>query len=291
MPDLAEPAERGETAEPRIPRALTIAGSDSGGGAGIQADLKTFQALGVWGMSAITAVTVQNTKGVSGFEELSPETVADQIRAVVTDIGVDAAKTGMLASAPIIEAVAEAVRETSVPNLVVDPVFVSKHGHPLLREDAVDALRTRIVSMATLVTPNLPEAAGLAGFEVRTLQDMERAGRAILELGAQAVLVKGGHLESDQATDLLVTPDGVQPVSAERIDTPNTHGTGCVLSSSIAAYLARGEDLPEAVRKGKTFVTEAIRASLQIGQGIGPVNPSWGLETSEGAELPGPGGS
>jgi hydroxymethylpyrimidine/phosphomethylpyrimidine kinase len=259
---------------------LTIAGSDSGGGAGIQADLKTFQALGVWGMSALTAVTVQNTKGVSGFEELSPETVGGQIRAVATDIGVDAAKTGMLASAPIIEAVAEAVRETGVPNLVVDPVFMSKHGHPLLREDAVDALRTRILPLATLVTPNLPEAAGLAGFEVRTLQDMERAGRAVLELGARAVLVKGGHLESEEATDLLVTPDGVQPLSAERIDTPNTHGTGCVLSAAIAAYLARGEDLPEAVRKGKSFVTEAIRAGLEIGQGIGPVNPSWGLKTS-----------
>jgi hydroxymethylpyrimidine/phosphomethylpyrimidine kinase len=263
-----------------IPRALTIAGSDSGGGAGIQADLKTFQALGVWGMSALTAVTVQNTKGVSGFEELSPETVGGQIRAVVTDIGVDAAKTGMLASAPIIEAVAEAVSETRVPNLVVDPVFMSKHGHPLLREDAVDELRTRIVPQATLVTPNLAEAAGLAGFEVRTVQDMERAGRTILELGARAVLVKGGHLEGDQATDLLVTPDGIQPVSADRIDTPNTHGTGCVLSAAIAAYLARGDDLFEAVRKGKAFVTEAIRAGLEIGQGIGPVNPAWDLETS-----------
>jgi hydroxymethylpyrimidine/phosphomethylpyrimidine kinase len=217
---------------------------------------------------------------VSGFEELSPETVGGQIRAVVTDIGVDAAKTGMLASAPIIEAVAEAVSETRVPNLVVDPVFMSKHGHPLLRGDAVDELRTRIVSLATLVTPNLAEAAGLAGFEVRTVQDMERAGRTILELGARAVLVKGGHLEGDQATDLLVTPDGIQPVSADRIDTPNTHGTGCVLSAAIAAYLARGDDLFEAVRKGKAFVTEAIRASLEIGQGIGPVNPAWDLETS-----------
>ncbi|MGH2682571.1 MAG: bifunctional hydroxymethylpyrimidine kinase/phosphomethylpyrimidine kinase [Actinomycetota bacterium] len=272
--------EAPNTDRPPIPRALTIAGSDSGGGAGIQADLKVFQALGVWGMSALTAVTVQNTKGVSGFEELSPETVGGQIRAVVTDIGVDAAKTGMLASASIIEAVAEAVRETGVTNLVVDPVFVSKHGHPLLREDALDALRTRIIPLATLVTPNLPEAAGLAGFEVRTLQDMERAGRAILELGARAVLVKGGHLEGDDATDLLVTTEGVLPVSAERIDTPHTHGTGCVLSAAIAAHLARGEELPGAVAKGKTFVTESIRASLEIGQGIGPVNPSWGLKTS-----------
>jgi hydroxymethylpyrimidine kinase/phosphomethylpyrimidine kinase len=261
----------------RVPRALTIAGSDSGGGAGIQADLKTFQALGVWGMSAITAVTVQNTKGVSGYEEMSAETVADQVRAVVTDIGVDAAKTGMLASARIVEAVAEAISETGVPNLVVDPVFLSKHGHPLLREDAVESLRRRILPLAAVVTPNLPEAAGLAGFEVRDQSEMERAGRAILDLGPAAVLVKGGHLEGSDATDLLVTADGVDVVTGERIDTPHTHGTGCVLSAAIAAHLARGEDLPVAVQNGKDFVTEAIRAALEIGQGIGPVNPSWDL--------------
>ena len=256
-------------------RALTIAGSDSGGGAGIQADMKTFQALGVYGMTAITAVTVQNTKGVTGFEELSPDTVGAQIRAVVTDIGVDAAKTGMLASAPIIEAVAEALRETTVPNLVVDPVFVSKHGHPLLREDAVDALRTRILPLAALVTPNLPEAAGLAGFPVQTPQEMEGAGRAILDLGPGAVLVKGGHLEGPQATDLLVTPDGIEPIPAERIATPHTHGTGCVLSAAIAAHLARGRELRDAVIQGKAFVTEAIRHALEIGEGIGPVDPAW----------------
>jgi hydroxymethylpyrimidine/phosphomethylpyrimidine kinase len=259
---------------PDVPRALSIAGSDSGGGAGIQADLKTFHALGVWGMTAVTAVTVQNTKGVSGYQELSPDTVAEQIRAVVTDIGVDAAKTGMLASAPIIEAVAEALRETRVPNLVVDPVSVSKHGHPLLAEDAVDALRTRIIPLATVVTPNLPEAALLAGIPVQTEEDMESAGRAILDLGAEAALVKGGHLEGrPDAVDLLVTPAGVEPLAVERIDTPHTHGTGCVLSSAIAAHLARGANLEDAVRSGKAFVTEAIRAHLEIGQGIGPVNP------------------
>jgi hydroxymethylpyrimidine/phosphomethylpyrimidine kinase len=264
-----------------VPRALTIAGSDSGGGAGIQADLKTFHALGVWGMSAITAVTVQNTKGVSGYEELSPETVAEQIRAVVTDIGVDAAKTGMLASAPIIEAVADALRETSVPNLVVDPVSVSKHGHPLLAEDAVDSLRTLIVPLATLVTPNLPEAALLAGFPVRTEEDMERAGRAILDLGAGAALVKGGHLEGrGDAVDLLAGPDGVELIGAERIGTPHTHGTGCVLSAAIAANLARGVELIEAVQEGKAFVTEAIRSHLEIGQGIGPVNPGGAVSAS-----------
>src|SRR5439155_15190526 len=171
------------------PRALTIAGSDSGGGAGIQADVKTFAALGVYGMSAVTAVTVQNTKGVTGYEELSPHTVAEQIRAVVLDIGVDAAKTGMLASAPIVAAVAEAVRECGIAPLVVDPVFVSKHGHPLLHDDAIAALRHDLLPQASLVTPNLPEAAGLAGFPVRTRDDMERAARAILGLGAKAVLV------------------------------------------------------------------------------------------------------
>ena len=256
---------------------MTIAGSDSGGGAGIQADLKTFQALGVYGMTAITAVTVQNTKGVSGYEELSPETVGEQIRAVVNDIGVDAAKTGMLASAPIIEAVATAIEETGIPNLVVDPVFVSKHGHPLLAEDAVGALRSRILPLATLVTPNLPEAAGLAGFEVRTLEEMARAGRSILDLGARAVLVKGGHRQAADATDLLVTEKGAEPIPGEWVATPHTHGTGCVLSAAVAAYLARGDDLLEAVVGGKAFVAGAIRHALEIGQGIGPVDPCWDL--------------
>ena len=265
---------------PEVRRALTIAGSDSGGGAGIQADLKTFQALGVFGMTAITAVTVQNTKGVTGYEALSPDTVADQIRAVATDIGVDAAKTGMLASAEIIEAAADAIEEVGLPAVVVDPVSVSKHGHPLLAEDAVGALRNRILPLATLVTPNLPEAGLLAGFPVQSREEMERAGRAILELGPRAVLVKGGHLEGADATDLLVTHDGVEPIVGERVDTPHTHGTGCVLSAAIAAYLARGSDLLEAVRGGKAFVTEAIRAAFEIGHGIGPVNPSWGLRPS-----------
>lgn len=260
---------------PDVRRALTIAGSDSGGGAGIQADVKTFQAHGVWGMTAITAVTVQNTKGVAGYQELPPDVVAEQIRAVVTDIGVDAAKTGMLASAGIIEAVAEAVRETGVPNLVVDPVFVSKHGHPLLQEDAVEALRDDLLPLATVVTPNLHEASGLAGFSVESERDMRRAADAILELGPSAVLVKGGHLEGREAVDLLVAGDGsVRRVSSPRIETPHTHGTGCVLSAAIAANLAMGRRVEEAVEAGKGFVTEAIRAHLEIGEGIGPVNPS-----------------
>jgi hydroxymethylpyrimidine/phosphomethylpyrimidine kinase len=259
------------------PRVLTIAGSDSGGGAGIQADLKTFTALGVFGMTAITAVTVQNTNGVDSYEELSPETVAEQIRAVVTDIGVDAAKTGMLASAAVVMAVADAIAETQVANLVVDPVFVSKHGHSLLAPDAVDALRERILPLATLVTPNLPEAAGLTGLTVESRDDMRKAGDAILGFGPRAVLVKGGHLEGDTADDLFVDGDGERWIEGERIDTPNTHGTGCVLSAAIAAHLARGEALIDAVQGGKVFVTEAIRHALAIGHGIGPVDPAWGI--------------
>jgi hydroxymethylpyrimidine/phosphomethylpyrimidine kinase len=259
----------------RTPRALSIAGSDSGGGAGIQADLKTFSALGVFGMTAITAVTVQNTKGVSGYEELSPRTVAEQIRAVMTDIGVDAAKTGMLASAGIVEAVVDAVAETQVPNLVVDPVFVSKHGHPLLADDAVVAL-TRLLPLAVLVTPNLPEAGALSGVRIESKDGMRRAAEAILGFGPRAVLVKGGHLTgSAGADDLFLDGERLEWVEAPRIDTPNTHGTGCVLSSAITAFLAWGEDLPEAVRKGKAFVTQAIRHALPIGGGIGPVDALW----------------
>jgi hydroxymethylpyrimidine/phosphomethylpyrimidine kinase len=263
---------------PVRPRVLTIAGSDSGGGAGIQADLKTFSVMGVYGMTAITAVTIQNTKGVAGYEELSPRTVGDQIRAVASDIGVDAAKSGMLASAAIVEAVAEAVSEGGIPNLVVDPVAVSKHGLSLLDADAVDALRRRILPLATLVTPNLPEAGGLAGSRVETADDMLRAAEAILGLGARAVLVKGGHLEgSSMSNDLFVDGERCEWVEAERIDTRHTHGTGCTLSAAIAASLARGDELLASVRAGKAFVTEAIRHSLRIGGGIGPVDQLWNL--------------
>ena len=264
---------------PPRPRALTIAGSDSGGGAGIQADLKTFSALGVFGMTAITAVTVQNTQGVSSFEALSPGTVGDQIRAVAQDIGVDAAKTGMLANAAIVEAVADAVAATGIDRLVVDPVFVSKHGHALLAEDAVDALRTRILPLATVVTPNLPEAAGLAGFVVETRDDMRAAAQAILSAGAHAVLVKGGHLEdATEAADLFVDDDREEWIVAERIDSPNTHGTGCTLSAAIAARVAAGDELLDAVRAGKAFVTEAIRHAFALGRGIGPVDQLWSIE-------------
>jgi hydroxymethylpyrimidine/phosphomethylpyrimidine kinase len=259
-------------------RALSIAGSDSGGGAGIQADLKTFSALGVYGMTAITAITVQNTKGVYGYEALSPQLVEEQIRAVTTDIGVDAAKTGMLANVGIVRAVAAAVEELEIPNLVVDPVFVSKHGHLLLAGDAVDEIRSRILPLATLVTPNLPEASGLSGRSVEAKDHMRRAADAILAFGAGAVLVKGGHLEaSTEAADLFVSSGVEEWLATDRIDTPNTHGTGCTLSSAIVAHLAMGWDLLEAVRAGKAFVTEAIRYGLEIGEGIGPVDQLWSI--------------
>jgi hydroxymethylpyrimidine/phosphomethylpyrimidine kinase len=260
-----------------VPRALTIAGSDSGGGAGIQADLKTFAVLGVWGLSAITSVTVQNTEGVTSVSDVPAEIVGAQIRSVAADIGVDAAKTGMLSSAEIIDAVAEAVEQSKISNLVVDPVFVSKHGDPLLREDAVDVLAKRVIPLATLVTPNLPEAAALAGFNVGSREQMEDAAGAILDLGARAVLVKGGHLEGGRADDLFAEGDRVEWIQGARIDTQHTHGTGCVLSAAIAASLARGSELEDAVRSGKAFVTEAIRHALAIGHGIGPVSPGWRL--------------
>ena len=265
-----------------MPRALTIAGSDSGGGAGIQADLKTFAVLGVWGMTAVTSITVQNTEGVEAVSDVPPEIVGAQIRAVAGDIGVDAAKTGMLSTTQIIEEVAEAVLETSISNLVVDPVFVSKHGDPLLRDEAVEALRKRIVPLATVVAPNLAEATGLAGFSVSTRSEMEEAARAILGLGARAVLVKGGHLRDDRADDLFAEGDRMEWLAGERIDTPDTHGTGCVLSAAIAAHLARGDPLEDAVLRGKEFVTEAIRHGLRIGQGIGPVSPGWRLLADRG---------
>lgn len=268
------------TADAEAPRAraLTIAGSDPGGGAGIQADLKTFSALGVYGMTAITAITVQNTLGVYGYQALSPKLVDEQIRAVTTDIGVDAAKTGMLANVGIVRAVAAAVEELEIANLVVDPVFVSKHGHLLLADDAVEELRSRILPLAALVTPNLSEASGLAGLPVGAKDDMRRAADAILALGARAVLVKGGHLEaSNEAADLFVSGGVQEWLATERIDASNTHGTGCTLSAAIAAHLAMGWDLLDAVRAGKAFVTEAIRHALDIGEGIGPVDQLWSM--------------
>jgi hydroxymethylpyrimidine kinase/phosphomethylpyrimidine kinase len=260
-----------------LPRALTIAGSDSGGGAGIQADLKVFFALGCHGMSALTALTAQNTVGVNGVHPVPPDFVVAQIDAVATDIGVDSAKTGMLATSVIIEAVAAAIRAHGIDDLVVDPVFVSKSRDHLLAEDAVDALKESILGLAAVITPNLYEASGLLGEEVATLDEMHDAARALHGLGPRSVLVKGGHLPGDLAIDVFF--DGVEIVelSGPRYETEDTHGTGCALSAAIAARLAHGDDLLEAVRFAKGFVAGAIEHGIRIGKGYGPVNPGWQL--------------
>jgi hydroxymethylpyrimidine/phosphomethylpyrimidine kinase len=256
-------------------RVLTIAGSDSGGGAGIQADLKTFLAHGVHGMSAITAVTVQNSVGVQGFYELAPRAVHEQIESVVTDIGVDAVKTGMLASAAVVEVVAEACERFALPNLVVDPVAASKHGDPLLHPDAVEALATRLLPLATVVTPNVGEVRLLTGVEVRDRGDLEAAARAVHELGPGWVLAKGGHLPGEQAVDLLWDGSRGTELAAPRIDTPNTHGTGCTLASAIAANLAVGLDVVAAARAAKEYLTGAIANAFPLGKGIGPTDHAW----------------
>lgn len=261
-----------------LPRALTIAGSDSGGGAGIQADLKTFFALGCHGMSAITALTAQNTVAVTGVYEVDPAFVVEQVEAVATDIGVDAAKTGMLASAPLVEAVAKAVEAFEIPHLVVDPVSVSKHGDRLLAEDAVDALKTRLLPLAEVVTPNLHEAATLAGVEsIETSDDMREAARAIQALGPRTVLVKGGHFDGEESVDLFFDGEEFEELRGPRFETKDTHGTGCALSAAIAARLAHGDSTIDALHEAKRFISGAIERSLRIGKGYGPVNPGWEL--------------
>jgi hydroxymethylpyrimidine/phosphomethylpyrimidine kinase len=257
------------------PTALTIAGSDSGGGAGAQADLKTFLACRVHGMSAITAVTVQNSLGVTGFYELPPHAVAEQIESVATDIGVGAAKTGMLASAPIMAAVAEVVRRLSIRPFVVDPVAASQHGDPLLRPEAIDALRSLILPLATLVTPNLGEVLLLTGIDVRSRAEMDDAARALHALGPQWVLVKGGHLPAGDAVDVLYDGSTFTELAAARRDTPHTHGSGDTLAASITAGLARGLAVPDAVREGKAFITGAVAGSFPLGAGLGPVGHFW----------------
>ena len=254
-------------------RVLVVAGSDSGGGAGIQADIKTITALGGYAMTAVTALTAQNSLGVAGVLKSPPAFVAEQIRVTLEDLGADAVKTGMMADAPIIEAAAAALEEHAggVP-WVVDPVMFSSARDRLLDEDAVAALKERLVSKAALVTPNMAEAAALTGLAVADPDDMEAAGRALLELGAGAALVKGGHLEGGTVTDVLVTGDGSERFDHPRIDTPHTHGTGCTLASGIAAGLARGMALRDAVVRARDYVAEAIRTAPGFGSGHGPLN-------------------
>jgi hydroxymethylpyrimidine/phosphomethylpyrimidine kinase len=259
-----------------VAKALTIAGSDSGGGAGIQADLKTFAALGVYGTSALTAVTAQNTRGVLAVAEVPEEVVALQIDAVMEDIGADSAKTGMLSSPSIIETVADRIEAWGVEKLVVDPVMVAKSGDRLLQIDAIDALKSRLLPLALVVTPNIPEAEVLAGLSIQSERDARAAAAAIAKLGPRYVVLKGGHW-SGPPLDLIFEGDLFIELPGERIVTTNTHGTGCTFSAAVAAYLARGLQPIDAIREAKTFVTGALRASYRIGDGHSPVNHFFGV--------------
>jgi hydroxymethylpyrimidine/phosphomethylpyrimidine kinase len=256
-------------------RVLTIAGSDSGGGAGIQADLKTFAAHGVFGATALTAVTAQNTLGVSAIHVVPAELVTAQIEAVASDIGCDAVKTGMLANAGIVEAVAAAIESFDLPQLVVDPVMMAKGGDRLLREDEVDAIRAVLLRLARVVTPNVPEAEVLAGLSIQSIDDMREAAHRILRLGPAAVIVKGGHLSGPAAIDLLVEGDRELVLSAPRLDVRHTHGTGCTFAAAIAARLALGASLDEAARGAKQYVTGAMRFGVDVGGGHQPLGHFW----------------
>ena len=250
---------------------LTIAGSDSGGGAGIQADLKTITLLGAYGASVVTALTAQNTLGVQGIHNAPPEFVAQQLDSVLSDIRFDAAKTGMLSTAELIEVIAAKLQEHPLPHLVVDPVMIAKGGARLLLPEAEAAVIGKMLPLATLVTPNLHEAERLADMEVETIDQMKVAAGKILDMGPKAALVKGGHLEG-AAVDVLYDGESFEEFRAERIDTPNTHGTGCTYSAAIATFLAQDYTLAEAVVRAKRFVTVGIRESASIGAGHGPLN-------------------
>ena len=252
--------------------ALTIAGSDSGGGAGIQADLKTFQRFGVFGTSAIVAVTAQNTRGVRAVARVPDATVAAQLRALAEDLPPDALKTGMLVDAPLVRLVARTIRANSWRPLVVDPVLVATSGDRLLTAEAEQVMRAELIPLAALVTPNLEEAALLTGSPVEDVPGMERAGRALLEVGAQAALVKGGHLASDILTDVLVTKDRVRHFAHPRVATSSTHGTGCTLSAAVTAGLALGRDLETSVADALDFVARAIASAPGLGGGHGPLD-------------------
>lgn len=261
-----------------VPHALTIAGSDSGAGAGIQADLKTFAALGVYGTTVITAITAQNTVAITKIVPLDPDLITAQLDAVIEDIGANAVKTGMLATAPIIKAVAGNLRRHKLENIVVDPVMVATSGEWLLKKTAIETLRSELIPLAALVTPNVPEAGALTGMNIRTAKEIRRAAGRILDLGAQSVIIKGGHRRGP-ATDLFFDGKKFRELKTRRIRTHHTHGTGCTFSAAIAAYLARGEKLESAVVQAKTYITAAIRHSFAVGAGNGPVHHfyrSWG---------------
>lgn len=257
-------------------KVLTIAGSDCSGGAGIQADIKTITAHRMYAMSAVTALTAQNTTGVYGVYETPPDGLAQQLDCIFTDIVPDAVKIGMVSSADSIAVIADKLRKYSAKNIVADPVMVSTSGYALLKPDAMDAMRTQLLPLAQLITPNIPEAEELSGRQIANKEQMEDAGRAIAEQIGGAVLVKGGHL-IDRADDLLIWDGQIIWIEGERVNNPNTHGTGCTLSSAIACALAAGCCIPDAVRQAKAYLTGALRAGLDIGAGSGPVNHCWNL--------------
>ena len=250
---------------------LTIAGSDSSGGAGVQADLKTFSAIGTYGMSVITAITAQNTQGVFLVEDLSKEIIEKQIEVVFEDIEPKAVKIGMVSNAEIINTIVKTLRRYNPEYLVVDPVMISKSGYSLLKPEAKKSLIEELIPMAYIITPNTPEAEEITGIKINNVDDMREVGEKILELGPKYVLMKGGHLEGD-AVDVLKVKDNLEIYKQERLDRKNTHGTGCTLSSAITSHLALGYDIKEAITLSKEYITEAIRHSFDMGKGVGPVN-------------------
>ena len=257
--------------------ALTIAGSDSSGGAGIQTDIKTMTANGVYAMSAITALTAQNTTGVYGILEVTPEFLANQLDCIFTDIRPDAVKTGMVSSSALIEVIAQKLTQYKAKNLVIDPVMVATSGAKLISDEAIETLKGKLLGLATLITPNIPEAQVLSGMDIRTAEDMERAAKAIYEAYGCAVLCKGGHQLND-ANDLLYSKEGARWYQGRRIANPNTHGTGCTLSSAIASNLAKGYSLDEAVERAKAYISGALAAMLDLGKGSGPMNHMFDLK-------------
>jgi hydroxymethylpyrimidine/phosphomethylpyrimidine kinase len=262
--------------------ALTIAGSDSCGGAGIQADLKTFQAIGVYGMSAVTAVTVQNTQKVHAIQEVDPGIVHDQITCLFDDIHIDAIKIGMVSSTELVDAIAGALAKVHRPPVVLDPVMISKSGYALLRENARQALVEKLFPLAEVVTPNIHEAEALAGSAITDEKGMEDAARKMIDLGASKAVIKGGHMDGSQATDMLYDGASFRRLSSPRTETANTHGTGCTFSSAIAAYLAKGMPFFDAVEHAKRYITGAIAHSLDIGKGHGPTHHFYDLYAKAG---------
>jgi hydroxymethylpyrimidine/phosphomethylpyrimidine kinase len=262
-------------------KALTIAGSDSGGGAGIQADIKTFTAFGVFGTSAITALTAQNTIGVQGILEIDPEFVKQQIKSVLDDIGADAVKTGMLANPGIVKAVTDTLKEYKIKNIVVDPVMIAKSGDALLSKEACDTVIKELLPIATVVTPNIHEAEAMLNFKIENIDDMKRAGALIKDMGCKFVVIKGGHIDGKDpmATDVVFNGDEYFLLSERRFNTKNCHGTGCTFSAAIAAGIAKGYPVLKAIEQAKAFITTAIRESFNIGNGHGPTNHFTGMKT------------